>query len=637
MPALLLYLLKVSVCLAAVYVFYQLLLRRLTFYNWNRWYLLTYSALSFLAPFIDITPVLEKNELANSTVISWVPVFRYSQQGADTGGGITSFVSIWQIISLLIIAGIITMLVRVLLQFVSYHKMKSKAEFLFGDSMKVYQVNEDIIPFSFGKTIFINRNLHTAAELEEIIRHEFVHARQRHSIDIICSELLCLVCWFNPFAWLLKKAIRQNLEFIADHKVLENGINKKDYQYLLLKVTGNNLYSIATPFNFSSLKKRIAMMNKIRTARVHLVKFMFVLPLVAVLLLAFRSKWQNEKDSNLSETVLTISPYHNIVSENGRKQVLQFRDEKNGMYKVTYDTVPEPALPPPVPDDVKLPDNVTSINVNNEIATVILKNGSKETYNLKKPGDKKAFEKKYGSITPPAPPPPVLELAPPVPDAPVKLQPPPPPPAPAKAPVNNDGIIVSDMKADFRYENKVVTVIGKNGTIEKYDLADSRQEETFKKKYGNPVISADGVRTVTGVQITRPDLAEIVVDGYKSESPVELKAVTVEGTQIPHKVSAVTVTDVKPADLEAIEVVGYPVTKVTADVVVAGQPAMVNIGGLVLPDDNQYIIVDGKEYSAKQGEPLKGKYRVEFMDRKKAVKKYGDKAKNGAVIVETLR
>jgi hypothetical protein len=59
----------------------------------------------------------------------------------------------------------------------------------------------------------------------------------------------------------IKRSIRQNLEFIADNKVVENGIDKKQYQYLLLKVIGNNQYSIATKFNFSSLKKRIAMMN----------------------------------------------------------------------------------------------------------------------------------------------------------------------------------------------------------------------------------------------------------------------------------------------------------------------------------------------------------------------------------------
>ena len=137
--------------------------------------------------------------------------------------------------------------------------------------MKLYEVNDPIIPFSFGNSIFINRRQHTEPELQEIIRHEFVYIRQKHSIDMLWTELLCLLNWFNPFAWLLKKAIRQNLEFIADQEVLDHGISKKEYQYLLLKVTGNNQYSIATPFNFSSLKKRIAMMNKLQSG-VHLAR-----------------------------------------------------------------------------------------------------------------------------------------------------------------------------------------------------------------------------------------------------------------------------------------------------------------------------------------------------------------------------
>ena len=147
-----------------------------------------------------------------------------------------------------------------------------------------------LFPFHFGNSIFINKQLHSLDELQEIVRHEFVHVKQKHSIDILWSELLCIVSWYNPFSWLLKRSIRQNLEFIADCKVLESGMNKKEYQYLLLKVIGNNHFSIATKFNFSSLKKRIAMMNKMKTARMHIVKFLFILPLVAVLLIAFRKK-----------------------------------------------------------------------------------------------------------------------------------------------------------------------------------------------------------------------------------------------------------------------------------------------------------------------------------------------------------
>src|SRR6185369_4807428 len=116
-------------------------------------------------------------------------------------------------------------------------------------------------------------------------------------LDILWAEFICIFNWYNPFAWLIRRAVRQNLEFIADDKVLQNGIDRKQYQYLLVKVIGNNQFSIAQKFNFSSLKKRIAMMNKMKSAGVHLLKFLFILPLVAVLLVAFRNNYEKRKTS----------------------------------------------------------------------------------------------------------------------------------------------------------------------------------------------------------------------------------------------------------------------------------------------------------------------------------------------------
>ncbi|HRG93810.1 MAG TPA: M56 family metallopeptidase, partial [Chitinophagaceae bacterium] len=241
MVAILYYLLKVSISLALVFLFYQLVLRRLTFYNWNRWFLLAYSVLSFIIPFFNISPVLEKNEWSGSQVINWVPVVHTQSVTELTGS--ESSLSYIEIAGLLLLSGMLLMFLRLLLQLLSFRKMVKKAACISDQGMKLYEVNDPIIPFSFGNSIFINRRQHSETELQEIIRHEFVHIRQKHSIDMLWTELLCLLNWFNPFAWMLKKAIRQNLEFIADQEVLEHGISKKEYQYLLLKVTGNNQYS----------------------------------------------------------------------------------------------------------------------------------------------------------------------------------------------------------------------------------------------------------------------------------------------------------------------------------------------------------------------------------------------------------
>jgi beta-lactamase regulating signal transducer with metallopeptidase domain len=284
------YILKLSISLAGVFLFYYFILRRLTFYNYNRWYLLAYTILCFFIPFINISIVLQKNNWQQNGIVNWVPVIS-SDAVRELPATTAGTWGLWQWTIAIIIAGMLVMLCRLVLQLFSFKKMLQKAEPFSSDGMNLYQVNDNIIPFSFGNAIFINKHLHAEHELEEIIGHEFVHVKQRHSLDIIWSELLCIVNWYNPFVWLLKRSIRQNLEFIADHKVLENGIDKKDYQYLLLKVIGNNQYSIANQFNFSSLKKRIAMMNKTKSAKRQLIRLLFLLPATAVLLLAFRGKW----------------------------------------------------------------------------------------------------------------------------------------------------------------------------------------------------------------------------------------------------------------------------------------------------------------------------------------------------------
>ena len=300
MPYLVQYILKLSLSLSLVYLFYEFVLRRLTFYNWNRFYLIIYTILSFFIPLINIAPVLERNEMLNSKVVSFIPSINNVHEGSSANyipGKVHHAISWspWDVVPLVIMGGMIVMILRLLIQFLSFRKMIRQCELVSDAGVRYYQVNKAIIPFSFGKSIFINPALHNEEELKEIVRHEFVHVRQKHTIDIVWAEVLCILNWYNPFTWVIRKAIRQNLEFIADNKVLQAGIDKRQYQYLLLKVTGNNHFSIASQFNFSSLKKRIAMMNKMKSAKVHLVKFLFVLPVVAVMLVAFRSNSSDTK------------------------------------------------------------------------------------------------------------------------------------------------------------------------------------------------------------------------------------------------------------------------------------------------------------------------------------------------------
>ena len=304
MPLFVLYLEKLSIGLAVAWVFYQLLLRRLTFYSWNRWYLLGYTVLCFFIPLINLTKVIG---------VPWMDI---GVKGAGTAQGaaiplaplilryLPGMVPVapdrsWYPLFLLLALGSAILLVRLGRGWLSLRMIRRRAILISnrgtgvegpGGGVKIYQMDGRAAPFSFGNAIYINDRLHTEKEFGEIILHEYVHIRQRHSVDILMAELLCVFCWFNPFAWMIRYSIRQNLEFIADSKVLENGFDRKGYQYHLLKVIGEPQYRLANNFNFSSLKKRIIMMNKIRTARLHILRFLFLLPLIAVLLVAFRGQ-----------------------------------------------------------------------------------------------------------------------------------------------------------------------------------------------------------------------------------------------------------------------------------------------------------------------------------------------------------
>lgn len=303
MPIIIDYIAKLSLALAVVYIFYVLLLRRLTFYNWNRWYLLGYTALSFIIPLINIMPELKRKELDKTNLLTWIP-----SMGVEHLTEEKSFfqnVGLWDWALMLFFTGSLLLLIKFLFKFYSFKKMKNSARLISGELTKIYQLDADIAPFSFGNAIFINKKKHTDEELQEIIRHEFVHIKQKHTLDIIWCELLCIINWMNPFVWLLRKAIKQNLEFIADDKVLQHGYDKSEYQYLLLKVMGNRQFAFTNHFNFSSLKNRIIMMNTIKSAKIHLAKFLFLLPVIAVLLLAFRREVKEKMMTSLQDLVPT--------------------------------------------------------------------------------------------------------------------------------------------------------------------------------------------------------------------------------------------------------------------------------------------------------------------------------------------
>jgi beta-lactamase regulating signal transducer with metallopeptidase domain len=431
----LLYQLKFSIALTLVFIFYHFVLRKLTFYNLNRWYLLGYSLLALIAPLLDISHLLKEKQLLDNGLLQLIPAVTQPVIINNTDSTHGSIFIISNILTIILLSGIAVMLARFLIQLFSFRRLMKRARVIQEQDMNVYEVATDIIPFSFGKNIFINSGSYSESELTDIIRHEFVHVKQKHSFDIFWGEMICLLNWYNPFAWLFKKAIRQNLEFIADHEVLRSGINKKQYQYLLLKVLGSRQFRFATQFNFSSLKVRIAMMNRIRSARIHLLRFFLIVPLLLVMLVLFRnqakSSWVGKRHISSSYPVIitdTIHPpvkkIHNTIKHKEKnnlsdthvgekkKESQDTASSKEYSYKLYPDYGARPAAPPaptamsaaeteaysserrPLHNTLRKDDMIVFTPGN--LVWVFTVGGNELVYNLNKENDRKTFTEKYG-------------------------------------------------------------------------------------------------------------------------------------------------------------------------------------------------------------------------------------------------
>lgn len=282
------YFLKVNIAIVLFYAFYRLFFYKDTFFQWRRTALLCFLGISFLYPLLNLQDWIKEQEpmlvMADfySTVI--LPELTI-EPGVESAG--TNWKFLFTVaLKYVYIGVVIALLARLLFQLLCIFRLAFSTSTQMLQQTKVHLLNNVQGPFSFFKWIFIHPGSHTKEEVNEILTHEQTHARQWHSIDVLISEFMCIFCWFNPFIWLLKREVRNNLEFLADHKVLETGHDCKTYQYHLLGLAyGKKTDTLYNSFNVLPLKIRIRMMNKKRTKRIERTKYLIFLPLAALLLI----------------------------------------------------------------------------------------------------------------------------------------------------------------------------------------------------------------------------------------------------------------------------------------------------------------------------------------------------------------
>ncbi|HEX8506585.1 MAG TPA: M56 family metallopeptidase [Hymenobacter sp.] len=280
----LLYLLKANVALLLFAAAYFGLLRRLTFFTLNRFYLLfalgfaaAYPALPLPALFpAEAAPVLFSGPVTAAVAIG--------ATAAPAAGPVDWAAAGWLVYG----GGVALLLGRLLVQLLSLRRVRRASRPAVVGGQPVRNLAGAVSPFSFWQTIYLNPAQHPAAELAAVLRHEQVHVRQWHTLDVLLAEIIQALAWCNPAAWLLARAVRDNLEYLADQAALQTGLDPQAYQYSLLRLSrAATEPALVSHFTFPTLKNRVAMMNTPLSSTGQLARYGVAVPLVLTLALGF--------------------------------------------------------------------------------------------------------------------------------------------------------------------------------------------------------------------------------------------------------------------------------------------------------------------------------------------------------------
>lgn len=283
----LIYDLKVAAWIAVFYMFYRLMLSRETFHRVNRIVLLATAVVSFVLPFCVIT--------LHETVVMPAP-----QASVEVGNMVAEVaepvVPLWQsLLPYLFTIGVVITLGHTLWSIFRIMRLIKKSEqHPQADGIVVCVTgNAQMSPFSWMHYIVMNRRDYEEQDAA-ILAHERGHIRLRHSWDVVLVDMLTALQWFNPAMWMLRMDLRAIHEYEADAAVLSQGINARQYQYLLVtKAAGIGGYSIANGISHSTLKNRIHMMLHKKSSNSHLLKLLALVPIVGITLAINAEKVQD--------------------------------------------------------------------------------------------------------------------------------------------------------------------------------------------------------------------------------------------------------------------------------------------------------------------------------------------------------
>ena len=310
----LIYILKVSAFQGVLVLFYLLFLRRLTFYQFNRVFLLGTLVVGFVLPFVQVesAPVVQ----ANQELVTMIGTRISQSSEAMTEGVIVPGFQVswtWLFASLYAI-GVFLLFQRYFSNFYKIRKFKYGYQLITKiGAIEVFRTPY-AQPFSFFKSVFIPEKVEHTQELDLVMAHELQHVNFGHSYDRMLTDFIVVLFWFNPFIYLLRKSLIEVHEYQVDAAVTAGSGVKIPYQMSLVSLAGGGFSGPVSFFNFSTIKKRIQMMNRNKSNKISLISLALLGPVIGgmIMLFSFEMKTpemifvQDEPGPALEEEVGTV-------------------------------------------------------------------------------------------------------------------------------------------------------------------------------------------------------------------------------------------------------------------------------------------------------------------------------------------
>lgn len=278
---------EVSVCIILFYGLYVTALKNETLFRFNRVYLLFSMVASLLIPLINIPVYIGNSETVLGAVMQTVQV------NSESIFVVKNSIPKTDIISAIYFVVVLILSIKLIISIASVYVLRSRCTIEKKQGLRIALCTDQIAPFSFFGTIFMQKGMTNDTQLDKIILHETVHIRQYHSIDIIFTEIICVLTWFNPLSWMLKSALKETHEYLADSGVSQHSTDTSGYFMLLIRNAVGLQPEIANNFNKSLILKRLTMMKKPRSNRFSMLKALPVIPILLVLFFLFSCKNSN--------------------------------------------------------------------------------------------------------------------------------------------------------------------------------------------------------------------------------------------------------------------------------------------------------------------------------------------------------